>query len=290
MPLDKIYSVIKSNNIDEGIAYIITEDKHLIETRIYHGVIVHIESRTLSHEQMIDSLLSDHISEVALSPSNISLEEIQPATIEKTLHSCSPFVFNTDAALAQRLLSMIRLLGYLAKSGTDGFAAFDVIATAILRAYPKFSLESSTIKKRIDDFSNEFLIACPFLNSEPLPPDGRLIPGWVFNRITIPAGLFKDMFIYFIFLGDVFEPVFRTIVKKESSFGAKVGHARMSGVVYSAAAKSRAVTIFKGASKAGELNLLCHSEKKTGILITQTDLDKLGIKDGDTVSLIFRTK
>jgi formylmethanofuran dehydrogenase subunit D len=38
------------------------------------------------------------------------------------------------------------------------------------------------------------------------------------------------------------------------------------------------------------LQINCHSEKKTGILMTQSDMDKLNIKDGDTVSLTFRTK
>jgi hypothetical protein len=290
MPLEKLYACIKNKNLEEGTVYIITGDKHLVEVQIYYEVIVHVKSRTLSHEQIIDSLLSGNVGEVTESPSNISLDDIQPATIAKTFHACAPFIFNVDDAMVKRFLSLIRLLGYVVKSGADGFAAFDVITTAIYGAYPKFSLESAIIKKRIEDFSNEFLIAYPFLNSEPLPPDGRLIPGWIFNRITIPDGLFKDIFIYFIFLGDIFEPIFRTIVKKESSFGAKVDHARMSKVIYSAAAKSNSVVIFKGASKAGELNLLCHSEKKTGILITQTDLNKLGIRDGDTVSLIFKSK
>ncbi len=290
MPLEKLYSCVKKKNLEEGIAYIITGDKHLIEAQIYHEVIVHVKSRTLSHEHIIDSLLFDNISEVTESPSNISLDDIQPAMIARTFHVCSPFVLTADDTVAQRLLSLMRLLGYLVKSGADGNAAFDVVAAAISGAYPKFSLESAIIKKRIDDFSNEFLIAYPFLNSEPLPTDGRLIPGWVFNKITIPDGPFKDIYIYFIFLGEIFEPVFRTIVKKESGFGAKVGHARMSRVIYSIAAKSKSVVIFKGASQAGELNLLCHSEKKTGILITKTDLDELSIRDGDTVSLIFKTK
>jgi hypothetical protein len=96
--------------------------------------------------------------------------------------------------------------------------------------------------------------------------------------------------VYFIFLGEIFEPVFRTVVKKEAGFGAKVGHAMMSKVIYSVAAKSKSVVIFKGALEMGALNLLCHSEKKTGILITKTDLDNLGIRDGDTVSLLFKTK
>ena len=290
MTLEKLYSVIKKKNLGEGIAYIITGDKHLVEARIFNEVIVHVKSRTLSNEQIVDALLSGNINEVSESSSKVNLLDIQPGTIARTFHACAPFLFNTDDTLAQRLLSVLRLLTYLTESSADGPAAFDAITAEIRLAYPKFSLDSATVRKRIDEFTNEFLIAYPFPNNEAIPRDEHLIPGWVFNKISMPESLFRDIFIYYIFLGDVFEQVFRTIVKKESGFGAKVGNARMSRVMYSAAAKSGAVSVFKGASQAGELKLICHTEKKTGILITQADLDKLGIKDGDTVSLIFKIK
>jgi hypothetical protein len=290
MSLERLYSLVRNKNIQEGVAYIITGDKHLIEARLYNEILINLRSRTLSYEQMIDCLLSGEIGEIAGSAANVSLEDIQASTIVKTFAASSPYVFSTDDNLVQRLLSVMLLLEYLVKSGSDGFEAFDVVSEEIRKAYPKFSLASETIKNRIDEFSNEFLIAYPFMNGEPVPSDRHLIPGWVFDRLKMPKGEFEDIFIYYIFFGDVSEPVFRTIVKKEIGFGAKVGHARMSKVIYSAAAKSNAVTIFKGASRVGELKLLCHAEKKTGILITQTDLEKLGIRDGDTVSLIFKQK
>jgi hypothetical protein len=290
MPLEKLYSVIRKRGLGEGIVYIITGDKHLVEARIFNEVIVHVQSRALSNEQILDALLAGNIGEVSESPSKVNLLDIQPRTIAKTFHASAPFLFNTDDATAQRLLSLLRLLKYLMESSAGGAAAFDTVTSEIQLACPKFSLDSATVRKRIDNFTNEFLIAYPFPNNETIPHDEHLIPGWIFNKITVPESLFRDIFIYFIFFGEVFEQVIRTIVKKEAGFGAKVGHARMSRVIYSVAAKSSAVTLYKGATQTGELKLICHTEKKTGILITQTDLDKLGIRDGDTVSLIFKMK
>ena len=290
MALEKLYSVIKKRCLAEGNAYIITEGKHLIEALIYSEVIVNVKSRTLSHEQIIESLIANDIKEVNASPAEVIFDDIQPATIEKTFPAAAPFILSLDDAVAQRILSILRLLGYLAKSGPEGYAACDIVVEEMLKNYPSFSLESATIKKRIDDFSNEFLIAYPFRNGEELPSERRFVPGWIFSRIMMPDNLFKEIFLYFIFFGDLFQPVFKTIVKKETGFGAKVGVARMSRVIYSAACSANTVSIFKGAVKSGDLQINCHSEKKTGILMTQSDMDKLNIKDGDTVSLTFRTK
>jgi hypothetical protein len=288
--LEKLYSVIKKRCLEEGNAYVITGGKHLVEALIYYEVIIHIKSRTLSHEQIVDALMNNDIREVNASSADVKPEDVQPLTIEQTFPAAAPFILSVDDTVIRRILHILKLMGQLSKLGPEGYAAFDVIADSILKKYPGFSLESSTVKKRIDEFSNEFLIAFPFINGESIPSDRRLVPEWVFNRIVMPESLFKEIFLYFIFFGDLCEQIFKTIVKKESGFGAKVGVARMSKVVYSAACDGKTVTVYKGATKAGELLLNCHAEKKTGILLTQADLDKFNIKDGDTVSLTFKKK
>ena len=290
MALEKLYSIIKKGSVQDGNAYIITGDRHLIEALIYNEIIVHVKSRTLSHDQIIESLLTNDIKEVNASAANVKFEDVNAITIEKTFRSSAPFILSVDEAVAYRILRILRLLAHLAKSGPECHAAFDVVTEEILKNYPGFSFDSATISKRVDDFSNEFLIAYPFRSGYPMPSDPRLIPEWVFNRIMMPDSLFKDIFLYFIFFGDLFQPVFKTIVKKESGFGAKVGVARMSRVIYSPACNGNIVSIYKGAAKVGDLQLNCHSEKKTGILITQADLDKLNVRDGDTVSLTFKKK
>lgn len=288
MALEKLYSVIRKGCIEEGNAYVITGGKHLIEALIYNEMIVHVKSRTLSYEQIIESLVTNDIREVNASVAKVKLEDVNPATIEKIFPSAAPFILSLDDAVAHRILSILRLLGYLTRYGLEGYAAFDVITEEILKNCPGFSIDGAMVKKRIDDFSNEFLIAYPFQSGDLLPPDRRLIPEWVFTKMTMPDSLFKDIFLYYIFFGDLFQTVFKTIVKKESGFGAKVGVARMSKVIYGTACNGSMVSIYKGAAKVGDLQLICHSEKKTGILITQVDLDKLKIRDGDTVSLTFK--
>jgi hypothetical protein len=288
MALDKLYSVIKQKGLEDGRAYIITGAKQLIEAQIYSAIIVQVKSRTLSHEQIMGSLLTGDITQVDESPAHVRLEDANPETIRHTFHAFSQFILSPDDATPQRLLKILRLLARLGKSGSEGLAALDIIVADMKNAYPKFSLESSVIKKRIDEFSNEFLIAYPFLNGDPIPLEKRQVPMWIFEKISMPESLFKDIFLYFIFFGDYFLPIYKAIVKKESGFGAKVGTARLSKVIYSAALNCEAAAIFKGIAQMGELKINWHSEKKTGVLITQVDLDKLGMRDGDTVNLIFK--
>ena len=78
MALEKLYSVIRKGCLREGNAYVITGGKHLIEALIYNEVIVNVKSRTLSHEQIIESLVTNDITEVNASPADVKLEESNP--------------------------------------------------------------------------------------------------------------------------------------------------------------------------------------------------------------------
>ena len=288
--LERLYSVARTKNLHNGVAYIITGDRNIIEARLYNDILINLTSRKLSHEQIMGCLLSGDVSEIGEGSADIKLDDVQAATIAETFPACSSLLFSTDDRLVQRLFDVMQVLACLSNAGAEGRAAFGVVYDEITKSFPKFSLSGETIRKRIDEFLNDFLIAYPFGDNEPVPSDSRLLPGWVFDRLKMPPGMFRNIFVHYIFFGDIFESVVRTIIKKDNSFGAKIGHARMSRIIYSDAAKSGIVIIFKGALEVGRLKLINHTEKKTGIQITQTDLDKLGIRDGDTVSLIFRNK
>jgi len=181
-------------------------------------------------------------------------------------------------------------MGHLTKSDDDGLEAFDIIADEITKRYPNYSLEREVIKKRIYDFSNEYLASSPFLNSETIPYNRRKIGEWVFNSIVLQDSILKDVVLYFIFFGEMLRPVVKTFVKKELGLAAKVGSARVSRAVYHAAPDSNMVTIFMDNANLGELNLSWHTENKPGIRIPKADLDKLGLKDGDTISLVLNKR
>ncbi len=286
MVIENIYQVFKNKNLESGTAQIVTASRQYIEAEVYAGVIVNIKSHSLSYEKIIECLLSGAGNQISVTPGEVQPEAVQPGTVEKLFHLTTGYSLDPDDTSPPRLLQMLRLMETLARS-ENGFAAFDIMTGEIVSRYNRFSLEGPVIKKRIDHFSNEFLIAIPSLNSRPMPADSRCIPGWVFESVAIPDSLFKDILLYFIFFGEMFRPVFRTIVKKEAGFGAKVGFARISKAVYNAASNVSAAIIFKGATEVGSMNINWHAENKTGVMITQADLDRLGVKDGDTVSLVF---
>jgi len=290
MPLENLYSMIKTRGFEEGHVYIITGSKHLIEAEIYAATIVHAKSRTLSQEQITDALLTDVISRVNESPGMLKMEEFQTATIKKLFRISAPFVLAPGDASPHRLFNILKLMVYLARSDADGLEAFDIIADEITKKYPKFSLERADIKKRINDFSNEYLASSPFLNSDTIPYNRREIGDWVFNSIVLHDNILKDVVLYFIFFGEMLRPVVKTVAKKESGLAAKVGSARLSKVVYNTSPDSNMVTIIKGTTKMGDLNLSWTTENKPGILIAKADLDKFNIKDGDTISLVLNKK
>ncbi|MGO9380282.1 MAG: hypothetical protein ACLPN1_16515 [Dissulfurispiraceae bacterium] len=290
MPLESLYSMIKNRGVEESHAYIITGSKHLIEADIYAALIVHVKSRTLSQQQIIDALLAGDISRVNESPSSLKMEEFQTATIKQLFHISAPFVLAPDDASPQRLFNILKVMGHLAKSGADGLETFDIIADEITKIYYNFSLERVNVKKRIYDFANEYLASSPFLNSDTIPHSRREIIDWVFNSIVLNDSILKDVVLYFIFFGEMLRPVVRTFAKKESGLAAKVGSARLSKLVYKDAQDSNLVTVFKGTTGMGELKLSWNTENKPAILITKADLDKLNIKDGDILSLVLNKK
>jgi hypothetical protein len=238
----------------------------------------------------MDALLTGDISRVNESPSSLKMEEFQTATIKKIFRVSAPLILAPDEASPQRLFNIIKLMGHLAKSDPDGLEAFDIIADEITRRYPNFSLERADIKKRIYDFSNEYLASSPFLNSDTIPNDRREIGDWVFNSTVLHDSILKDVVLYAVFFGEMIWPVVKTVAKKEYGLATKVGFARLSKTVYNVAPDNNIVAVFKGATKMGELNLKWNTENKPGIFIAKADMDKINIRDGDEVSLVISKK
>jgi hypothetical protein len=290
MQLDILYSIVRNKGLEDGIAYIVTGGAHLIEAQLYGGVIINVKSRTLSHDQIVEHLLAGDVKKVDVSQGDIKADAVQAGTIRDIFRASSQFVLTPGGIIPRRLFKLLRLLGSLAPDGARDFGAFDIITAEIMKRYANFSLDRALVRKRMEDFSNEFLIAVPSLDSRPMPADDHYMPGWILESVVMPESQFKDILIHYICFGEMFTPVLRTSVKKESGIGAKMGFARMSKTVYGTAAVSNNVVIFKGMTRMGDLHLTWHSENKSGILVTQADIEKLDIKDGDTVSLVLNKK
>jgi hypothetical protein len=290
MPLERIYSAFRKKNFEAGRAYIITGSNHLIEAKVYDTVIINLKSRTLSNEQIIDALLADDISKVNDSPEAVRLEDIQPAVIKNLFRAGAPFILDPEDAAPQRLFSVLKLMGQLSRFDGEGLESFDIIADEILRRYPNFSLERVDVKKRITTFSSDYAISSSFLNTETIPPNSRNIPDWVFNSLIVDDLIFKNLIFYYIFFGELRPPMFRATVKKESGLAAKNGFVRLYRGFYKDMTDNNHVAIFKGSLKAGELTVAWHSDSKAELSVTNADLNKYGLSDGETVNMIFTKK
>jgi len=154
--------------------------------------------------------------------------------------------------------------------------------------YPGFLPDIATIKKRIDRLDEVFGISTSFLAGKPLPVDIYSVPQWVFTHFdSISNNLMKEVVLYFLFFGEIFKKVITTVVEKETSLGAKQGFAILSKAVYPELQENSFALVFKGAEAAGEIKINWHTDKKTSILFTKADLDKLGLESEKKINLIL---
>jgi hypothetical protein len=286
MLLGNIYTALRSRDLETGTVHISTTDMHRIDVHVYSGIIVDLDSFTLSLDQIIETLLSGDADSADVVAADVDPGSVKHEVIEKLFYESTHFALQPDGTSPARLLRILHVMASLARRET-GIAAFDMMASELVRRYRKFSLESATVRERIDSFSAEYLIAVLSPDSSSMPSGERNIPGWVFNSVTMPASFFREIVLYYIFFGELSRPVFRTVVKKEAGADAKAGFARISKAVYSATGSGSAAIIFKGAAEMGALDLAWHSENNTGLIIPQADLERLNVKDGDMVSLVL---
>jgi hypothetical protein len=292
--LEKLYALLANKGLLEAkCVYVITVGKHLIEARLLEGVLVNVKSRSLSQEQIIKSFLAGEISEVNEAPAdmqNVGNDHIQAVTIIGTFPALFPIVFSSRNLSAPRAVGFLKVLKLLAGAEADVSSAFDYIAKEIQKKYHKFSLDPAVVKKRVEDFSIEFLSVETLPLIEPLPVDSRSLLGWVLDKAAMNESLFKDIFLAFAFWGEYFEPLFKTVVKKDAGFGAAVGVARVSKLFYGAASDRTTAKFFKDSrsAAAGDMKIHWHAEKNPEIRMTPVDLAKLGLADGDKVNTIFR--
>jgi hypothetical protein len=290
MPLDFVYSSFKKKKFEEGRVYIVTGGSQLIEAKVYGSMIVNVKSRALSHDQIADALLADDVSKVNESPESVKLEEVQPDTIKKLFRAAAPFVFDPDDAKPSRLFNILKIMAQLAKIGGEGNEAFDIISSEFFVKYASFSIDRADIKKRIANFTGGISGSDAFTNINAIPTNTRSIPDWVFSNITVNEPVLREMVLYSIFFGEMFQPLVNAIVKKEVGLSAKNGVCRMSKIHYKNMTANNTVTIYKGSVKTNDFTIAWHADNKSEVMITNADLERSGIRDGVEVGMLFSKK
>lgn len=284
------YATIEEKGFDTGIAFIMAQNASVIEAHLYSGVVIFFKSLRMTFEQISDILARGDIREVTFRKAEIRPETAQARVVGLTFPAAiAASAMSPSRTSLSRLLRIVRLMSSLTKvDRVEGMNAFDIMSRQLSLLYPRFLLDSSTLKKRISKISDEFGIETRFLDQKPMPPDIYSFPDWVVSNFSaVPDSLMREVVLYYVFFGEVFKKFIRTIVEKEASLGAKQGYAALSQEAYPGLQDSGSAAVYRGAEKVGDIKLNWSTSKKNAALFTKADLDKLGLNNGDTIELIL---
>ncbi len=284
-----IYSVIEKKGFQDGIVFIVTKDNCSIEVHIYCGVIIRAKSPRLSFDQICEALSHGDLKEISFQESAESPDAAQAPLLEYTFPAAAASTINPAGTSHATLIKIVRLMSSLVKSDKDqGTRAFDVMRREITKLHPGFLIDVATIKKRMSELDEKFGLESKTFEYKAVPDNLQEIPGWVFRYLdSIRDSRIKDSVLYFLFFGQMSDRMIRTKIDQATSLGAKQGHAILSKTVYPVLKDSGSASLFSGADKIGDMKIDWNIEKKSTIAITKTDLDHLGLKNGDSINLFF---
>jgi long-chain acyl-CoA synthetase len=287
---NNLYSTILEKGFENGVVFIMTRNASMIEAHIYGGVIILLKSLRLSFDQICDVLSRGDIREITFQKAEVRPELAQAQTIAYTFPpTVAAMASNHARTTHSKLIRMVDLMSGLIKANKDeGAKAFDIMGRQIALLYPGFLPEVSAIQERIDRLHEEFGISTRFLDGKELPADIYSVPAWVFTHFeAIDNNLMREVVLYFVLFGEVTKKIVRTTVEKESGYGAKMSHARLSKAAHPAMQDSGSAIIFRGAENIGTIKIDWHTEKKKTLSLTKTDLEAFGLDGGDKINLIL---
>lgn len=285
-----VYSLIEEKGFGDGLVFIALQDNTILNATIYGGIIISFKCPRLSFGQIVDALSKGAVKDISLQKSEVHLDTIQPEVIAQTFPAAvAASALNPARTSLPRLLRAVRILAGLTRADkARGGKAFDIVSRLLSMLHPGFLLDNTTIKKRADRLEEEFNISTGFLADKPVPRDAYSVPQWIFTHFdAISTSPLKEVLLYFLFFGEVFEKVIRAVVEKEMSLGAKQGYALLSKAAYPALTDARSASIFNGAVKVGEIKIDWNSDRKNVVLFAKPDFDRLGLESGGTVNLIL---
>jgi hypothetical protein len=285
-----VYTAIEKDGFEDGVIFITTTDNRLIELHLYAGLIINIKSRVLSADDALQLITEGKFTGMNMQAKAVSLDTTQPAIIEKTLAVVGDRPFAPQRVPESRLVHLLGLLAYLASSSQSDYAAISKKLTGRLESlYPDFSLDLITIKRRIRDLYTSNGIEIPELPAETAAHDHAAILNTVLNRVRLlwEDAVLATTIVYYIFFGRLIHQVHAAKVKKDDGFGAKAGSVKLSKAVYPQFPDKETVLVFHQSRKLGDMHIVSSPDKRPEVIFSKLDLDRFGLKEGDSVILLL---
>lgn len=288
MSLEKIYSVLKAKNIDEGIAFLVTNESHLIELHIYGNIIINIKSRHAPATQIAGQINSLAVKDINISPAPIRLAQTQPVIVSTTFLPAAPFALSPDMWTPSRRVRGITLLAHLsADESGEGAKAAALIAAEIGRRYADFSLRREVLEQRISRFADDFRFPLAFLPSSSLPENELAMPAWTVSAMKDLPALLTTLLMNYLIFGSALHKLYEGVVKRENTLETKRGCVRISRILYPEAATAGFVSLFRGTRLVGTFHITPLDDRRLDIHLADEDASNASLGDGDALHLIF---
>lgn len=288
MGLEKIYSALAAKNVDEGIAFLVTDENHLIEVHLYGNIIINLKSRHMPIDQLAGQLASLPLKDANITATAVRLAQAQPGVIRTTFPQAAALALSRESWSPARRVRTVKLLAALqsadAGSGTDAAA---LIAAEIIKRYPEFSLHRSRIEKRIANFTEEFRFPLPFLVPDSIPDDPLEAAVWLVTACKSIPPLLETVLVLYLIFGETLHKVYQGNARRENTLDTKDGCIRISCILYREAAAAGLVSLLRGTELVGVFQVTPLDDRRLDILLSEADASRASLRDGDPLHLIF---
>lgn len=288
MGLEKIYSALTAKKVDEGIAFLVTSESHLIEAHLYGNIIINLKSRHMPVDQLARQLTSVALKDANVSAAAIRLAHANPDIIAATFPPSAELALSAELWTPAKRLRTLKLLAHLQTTeSAGGTAAAEMIATEIARRYPRFSLSRTTLEKRAAQFSEDFRFPLPFLPITAIPDNPGAVPAWLTSSCKELSPLLENVLLNYLVFGETLHRIYEGVAKRENTLETKTGCVRISRVLYHEAGTSPTVSLFSGFRLVGVFNVTPLDDRRLDIHLSGEDAAKTALRDGDPLYLIF---
>lgn len=288
MPLEKIYAALGENNLYNGIVYVTTQDNRLLEVHVFGGIIINIRSTAMPLADAMNTILEGAIKDIRATGTIVRINNIQPFVVKKLLPLSAPYVFSSQKLKLSAIVQLLKLIGYTAKSDISEIIALTGdIAREISKTNAKFTIDRVTVQNRIRRLRETYGIEMAGLASDFMPAGEKETLAWILDYVNLDeSSALLDNIVCFIFFGEFFEQPMTAKLKKDEGFGAKPGFVRLSKTIYQKFLDNTRVEVFYQNKQKASLGISWSTGKKPDILLSKPDMERLGLTEGDTITLI----
>lgn len=289
MSLEKIYAALEKNNLQNGIVYVTTQDNRLLELYVFGGIIINIRSNSLSVVDAINTILEGAVKDIKAGGTVVKITNIQPFVVKKLLSLTAPYIFSPQKPKLPAIVRALKLMGYTAKSDIGEIRDLtNDIALEISKINPKLNIDKVTIQNRIRKLKETYGMEMLGLASDFMPAGDKETLAWIFDYVNLDeSNALLDNIMYFIFFGEFLEQPITAKLKKDEGFGGKSGFVKLSKIIYQRFSGNSSATIFYQNKQKATLEISWNTEKKSDFLLTKPDMERLGLKEGDIITLIL---